>query len=271
MAEGGVHRVDPLGALTRLGYWATYWAVWSTMIWFDTKVSPTKWPDHDHGDVGLEELGRVARVHDVDPTVGARGDEVDPAAVAVDRPGHHQALEPEGLRPQDGLALKGLVHRLEVVERTAEALHQEKDEGADEDDADHDEPAALLPSRPVRGRRAGPVRTLPPDALDRSATSTSGRAGRSALSASTVPATSASRRRRPRRPRRGAIVGIDAGGQSFEAAAAPPQLDGVAAQDGEGDGVAGVDVAHSSPSDQRSRRAMSRSAPSRRSDRTWMR
>jgi hypothetical protein len=30
--EGGIHRDVPLGALTRLGYLATYWAVWSTMI-----------------------------------------------------------------------------------------------------------------------------------------------------------------------------------------------------------------------------------------------
>ena len=34
---------DPLGApRTRLGYLATYWAVWSTMIWLDTKVAPAK-------------------------------------------------------------------------------------------------------------------------------------------------------------------------------------------------------------------------------------
>jgi hypothetical protein len=42
MSEGGVHRVDPLGALTRFGYSSMYWEVWSTMIWFDTKTDPEK-------------------------------------------------------------------------------------------------------------------------------------------------------------------------------------------------------------------------------------
>ena len=40
--EGGVHRVVPLGALTRLGCAWTYWAVWSTMSWSEMKVLPEK-------------------------------------------------------------------------------------------------------------------------------------------------------------------------------------------------------------------------------------
>ena len=166
--------------------------------------------------------------------------------------------------------------RLEVVERTAEALHQKKDEGGDEDGADHHEPAALVPTR-RRGRRPWSDGAGTPVASDRAV------AGPVPVP---VPVASVAgpRRRHSRRrwwpararpvpwgERSRGRVRLDPGRQPFQPAAAPPQLDGVAAQDGEGDAVAGVDVAHASPSDHRSRRATSRSAPSSWSERTWMR
>jgi hypothetical protein len=65
----------------------------------------------------------------------------------VDRTGDDQSFEPEGLRPERGLALEGLVDGLEIVERTAESLHQEKDEGADQGGTDDEEAPPLSTRR----------------------------------------------------------------------------------------------------------------------------
>ncbi len=155
MAQGRVHRVDPLGALTRLGYCGH---VLSGVVDDDLvrhEGGTGEVPDHDHGDVGLEELGRIARVDHVHTVPGTGGDEIDTAVAAVDGPRDHEALEPERLRPEHRLALDGLVDRLEVVERTAETFHQEKNESGHEDGADHQQPPALAPGRRGRRRHGG--------------------------------------------------------------------------------------------------------------------
>ena len=78
--EGGVHRVVPFGALTRLGCCWAYWALWSTMSWSETNEAPGEVAHHHHRDVGLEELGGIAVVDDVHAVLGAGGHEGDAAA-----------------------------------------------------------------------------------------------------------------------------------------------------------------------------------------------
>ena len=157
--EGGVHRVVPLGALTRLGCSGTYWAVWSTMIWLETKRVPREVPDHDHRDVGLEELGRVAVLTTSTCVLGTRR----PRSRRRRRggapmPGTTRPSRRNVLVPSIALLRQGLVDGLEVVERTAEALHEQEAESGHEHGTDHPQaPAAGGRRRDGAGRRSAGV------------------------------------------------------------------------------------------------------------------
>jgi hypothetical protein len=250
--------VVPFGALTRFGYWATYWAVWSTMIWLDTKVAPLKCPTTTTGMFGLEELGRVPGVHHVRPgPLDPEGDEVDPVAGRDGGPTRAPPPLRAGRSSSPRVALLWATawsDRLEVVERLPRPFDHQEGERAP--------PGRRRPPRaPPRAgrRRSGPGRaagTGPPGPGP--AVGGLGAEARDRRSAGTRPPTSTSPS--PWGASTRATVRTSRAARTLEAAAAPPQRHGVAGQDGEGDAVAGVDVIHPSPSDWRWRRAMSNSA-----------
>ena len=65
-----------------------------------------------------------------------------PTAVGLDRAGDHVAFEVEGPGAQGGPVREGLIDGVEEVERAAEPLDQEEDEGGQQHGEDQPQPLA---------------------------------------------------------------------------------------------------------------------------------
>ncbi len=81
--------------------------------------------------------------------------EVSPGGGRADRAGHDVALEPEGRRAELGPMRERLVDRVEVVERAPEALDEQEDQRAAEQDEHEQEPPLGAPAADGQRRRHG--------------------------------------------------------------------------------------------------------------------
>ncbi len=109
----------------------------------------------DNGDPRLEEPGRAARVSDVDD-VGTLADvEVRAGVGGMDGARDDGALQAERLGAERVPMGEGLVDRVEVVERAAQALDEQEDERDDQQGEDGQDPPAGPPARAADGT-AGP-------------------------------------------------------------------------------------------------------------------
>ena len=206
-------RTDPFGARTRAGVLGD---VRGRVLHHDLvgheDVGPRRGEvaDHDHRDVGLEELRRRARCSRRPPAPRPRTPRSRRrAAVRAMVPATTVPSRRKVVVPSVDLWARAWCDGVEVVERAAEALDQEEDHRAHEDGEDHDEARAGAAAgggrRPGAGCRAcrrtltGPCRVGCPDPSRRA--SSGGRPVPASSATARLEATPAERpARRRRRP-----------------------------------------------------------------------